>query len=100
MASASGHCHNEYAVGLICALPLELAAATAILDEIHPDLPTNPFDHNIYTLGKIGAHNVVIGCCPLGSYGTTSAATVAVHMVSTFQSIRFGLMVGIGGGGS
>jgi nucleoside phosphorylase len=69
-----------------------------MLDEIHADLPTPPVDGNIYTLGKIGAHNVVISCCPPGSYGTTSAAIVAVHMISSFQSIRLGLMVGIGGG--
>jgi nucleoside phosphorylase len=31
-------------------------------------------------------------------YGTISAATVAAHMRTTFPSIRFGLMVGIGGG--
>ncbi|KAF3392461.1 putative ankyrin repeat protein [Penicillium rolfsii] len=30
--------------------------------------------------------------------GTNSAATVATSMINTFQSIRFGLMVGIGGG--
>jgi nucleoside phosphorylase len=98
MATARSYIHDDYTVGLVCALPLELAAATAMLDEIHADLPTPPVDGNIYTLGKIGAHNVVISCCPPGSYGTTSAAIVAVHMISSFQSIRLGLMVGIGGG--
>jgi hypothetical protein len=37
-------------------------------------------------------------CLPSGVYSTTSAATVASQMLFTFQSIRFGLMVGIGGG--
>ncbi|KAF7596068.1 hypothetical protein BBP40_003330 [Aspergillus hancockii] len=90
--------HDDYTVGLVCALPLELAAATAMLDEIHDNLPTPPLDSNIYTLGRMGAHNVVISCCPQGLYDTTSAAIVALQMIHTFQSIRFGLMVGIGGG--
>lgn len=42
--------------------------------------------------------NVVIACLPSGLYGTTSAATIASQILSTFGSIRFGLMVGVGGG--
>lgn len=90
--------HQDYTVGWVCALPLEMAAAKAMLDESHLDLPTSPNDHNTYILGRIRAHNVVIACLPSGVYGTTSAATVATQMLSTFRSIRFGLMVGIGGG--
>ena len=66
-----------------------MAAARAMLDEIHPSLPTSLNDQNTNVLGRLHAHNV---------YGTTSAATVASQMLSTFQSIRFGLMVGIRGG--
>ena len=90
--------HGDYTVGWICALPLELAAATAMLDESHAKLPQPPHDHNTYTLGTISGHNVAIACLPSGSYGTTSAAAVAAHMCSTFLQIRFGLLVGIGGG--
>jgi nucleoside phosphorylase len=90
--------HHDYTVAWVCALPLEMAAASAILDEIHPGLPTSPNDQNTYVLGRIHDHHVVIACLPSGVYGTTSAATVASQMLSTFQSIRFGLMVGIGGG--
>ncbi|KAA8645758.1 uncharacterized protein ATNIH1004_007177 [Aspergillus tanneri] len=43
-------------------------------------------------------HNVVVACLPAGVYGTISASTVVSHTVSTFPNIRFGLMVGIGGG--
>jgi len=90
--------HNDYTVGWVCALPKEQTAATAMLDQIHPDLPKPPNDHNTYTLGSIGKHNIVIACLPKGKYGTTSAATVATRMVGTFPSIKVGLMVGIGGG--
>ncbi|KAI1035606.1 hypothetical protein LB504_006149 [Fusarium proliferatum] len=33
-----------------------------------------------------------------GQLGTSSAAVIAARMKSTFTAIRFGLMVGIGGG--
>ncbi|KAN0080626.1 wd-repeat protein [Elaphomyces granulatus] len=91
-------CHYDYTVAWVCALPLEMAAAKSMLDEIHPNLPTSSNDQNTYVLGKIHPHNVVIACLPSGVYGTTSAATVANQMLFTFRSIRFRLMVGIGGG--
>ncbi|KAJ5721416.1 uncharacterized protein N7483_009350 [Penicillium malachiteum] len=75
-----------------------MAAAVAMLDERHNDLPARPNDSNTYILGRIFGHNVAIACLPSGVYGTTSAAAVAIQMQSTFKSIRFGLMVGIGGG--
>ncbi|OJJ38129.1 hypothetical protein ASPWEDRAFT_48463 [Aspergillus wentii DTO 134E9] len=64
----------------------------------HARLSQPPSDQNTYALGRILGHNVVIACLPSGNYGTTPAATVATQMLSTFSSIRFGLMVGIGGG--
>lgn len=90
--------HNDYTVGWICALPIEMAAAKAMLDEVHNDLPVPSYDHNAYTLGRIGKHNVVITCLPHGEYGTASATLVAMHLLASFRSICFGLMVGIGGG--
>ncbi|KAB8237201.1 violaceus kinesin [Aspergillus alliaceus] len=90
--------YDDYMVAWICALPLEMAATKAMLDETHVSLPQQKSDHNIYTLGSISGHNVVVVCLPSGVYGTISASAVVSHMVSTFPSIRFGLMVGIGGG--
>ncbi|KAL7787976.1 ankyrin repeat-containing domain protein [Trichoderma ceciliae] len=69
-----------------------------MLDYEHPDLEGDPMDSNTYTLGTIGRHNVVIACLPSGHYGTNNAAAVASNMSHTFKSIRFRLMVGIGGG--
>ena len=91
-------CAEDYTVGWITALPIELAAAAEMLDEEHQDLPQDPDDANLYTLGHIGEHNIVIACLPAGQPGTNSAAGVAMRMKSKFKSIRFGLMVGIGGG--
>ncbi|GLA43003.1 hypothetical protein AnigIFM63309_011740 [Aspergillus niger] len=90
--------HDDYTIGWVCALAIEAAAATAMLDQIHPALSTHPRDSNSYTLGSIGSHHVVIACLPAGVYGTTSAATVASNMFISFGSIRHLLMVGIGGG--
>ncbi|KAK6511482.1 hypothetical protein TWF481_000397 [Arthrobotrys musiformis] len=91
--------NRDYTIGWICALPLEMAAARMMLDEDH-GIPQEQHgsDHNIYHLGSIGKHNIVIACLPAGVYGTTPAATVAAQMLSSFESIRFGLLVGIGGG--
>ena len=90
--------YGDYTVGWICALPTEMAAARAMLDRQHKPLPARHKDNNTYALGQVGDHNVVIACLPSHTTGTVSAATVAQQMLATFESIRFGLMVGIGGG--
>lgn len=90
--------HDDYTVGWICALPLEMAAAKLMLERVHPALYQPQTDHNSYTLGSVSGHRVVIACLPTGVYGTTSAAIVVGQMLQTFPSLEFGLMVGIGGG--
>ncbi|KUL83288.1 hypothetical protein ZTR_09137 [Talaromyces verruculosus] len=94
------YAHGDYTIGWICALPkTELVAAAAMLDEEHPILPAaDSQDTNSYLLGRIGDHNVVIACLPAETTGKVSAATVAIDMIRSFPSIRFGMMVGIGGG--
>jgi nucleoside phosphorylase len=89
---------QDYTVGWICALPTEMTVAVCMLDDRHDSLPQPTHDHNVYTLGRIGAHNIVIASLPAGVIGITPAATVTAQMLSTFDSLRFGLMVGIGGG--
>ncbi|KAI8624059.1 hypothetical protein F5Y19DRAFT_337792 [Xylariaceae sp. FL1651] len=90
--------YNDYTVGWVCALPKEQTAAIAMLDQRHPKLPKPANDPNTYTLGSIGDHNIVITCLPSGKYANVPATAVAIHMVHAFPSIKFGLMVGIGGG--
>lgn len=86
----------DYTVGWICALPVEMAAARAMLDEIHPSVPQ--VDDGIYLLGAISGHNIVIACLPAGVYGICSASIVATQMTFSFPKITFVLMVGIAGG--
>lgn len=69
-----------------------------MLDQEHAALPKPPNDRNTYTLGSIGEHNIVIACLPQDRLGMNSTASAAIWMVSTFPSIKFGLMVGIGSG--
>jgi nucleoside phosphorylase len=69
-----------------------------MLDEEHQHLAKHPRDDNIYVLGRVSGHNVVIACLPAGRMGNNPAATVAVQMRYSFKEIQFGLMVGIGGG--
>jgi nucleoside phosphorylase len=101
-ASTSSTCaeysSDAYTIGIICALPIELAAAVKVLDQEHPRLEQNQDDDNSYRFGRIGDHNIVIGCLAAGRTGHVSAASVALKMKSSFSCIRFGLMVGIGGG--
>lgn len=90
---------KNYTIGWICAVTTEFVAAQKLLDERHegPEYVA-PDDNNNYVLGKFGRHNVVIAVLPEGQYGLSSAASVAIHLRHSFPHIRFGLMVGIGGG--
>jgi len=53
-------------------------------------------DQNGYTLGRIGTHNIIVAV--MLAIGNSRAASVAMELLKDFRSIRFGLLVGIGGG--
>jgi nucleoside phosphorylase len=86
---------GDYTVACICPMGVELAPVQAMLDRTHPSLPTQR-DQNHYTLGEMKGHNIVIAVLP--EIGTNAAATVAIQLLNDFPSVRFGLLVGIGGG--
>lgn len=75
---------NDYTVGWISLIPIEMAAAKAVLDEEHKQLPLLDYEQSIYLLGEIYNHNVAIVCLPYGNQGHTSAAHVARDMQSAF----------------
>lgn len=87
--------HDDYTVACICPMGMELAAVEGMLDNFHQSLPCSR-DQNSYTLGQIGAHNIVVAVMP--EIGTNRAAMVATQLLNDFRSIRFGLLVGIGAG--
>ncbi|KAH7113130.1 hypothetical protein B0J13DRAFT_613886 [Dactylonectria estremocensis] len=88
--------HDAYRVGWICPLEVEQIAAMEMLDEEHEALPQKRVDHNVYKLGSINNHNVVVAGLP--QTGNCSAATVVTQMRMTFPNLEYGLLVGIGGG--
>lgn len=91
---------DDYSVGWVCALPIEVEAAKATLDTIHDNpLPNrNLSDNSNYILGSLQGHNVVVAYPNHGEYGKTSVADVAKQLHANFKSIRFNLTIGIAGG--
>ncbi|PTB54394.1 hypothetical protein M431DRAFT_483175 [Trichoderma harzianum CBS 226.95] len=83
--------YHAYTFGWICAL-------RCLLDEQHEQLPSAARDDNSYLLGRMAGHNVVIAFTGSGNYGTNAAAQPTVHMIRPLHNIRFGLLVGVGGG--
>lgn len=76
-----------------------MTAAIVILDERHqPITGQHKLDPNNYVVGRVHEHDLVIACLPAGVYCTNAAAIVANNMPRTFPGLRFGFMVGIGGG--
>jgi hypothetical protein len=58
-----------------------------MLDKEHKDLPQDFTDTNLYSFGRIGEHNVVVACLPVGQMGNNSAAAVASQIKSRFPLI-------------
>lgn len=98
-SKVSPYSNDEYTVGWISALSSERRAAELMLDFTHGQPQTlHPNDRNVYRLGEINGHKIAIAVLPKGNYGTIKAAVVASDMQMSFTNLRFGLMVGIGGG--
>ncbi|RPA75234.1 purine and uridine phosphorylase [Ascobolus immersus RN42] len=93
----SSHSNDQYTIGWICALPVEKEAAGFSLDLVHGK-PQNVHgsDHNVYRLGEIGGHYVVVAILP--QMGTIAAANAVQHMLLTFPNLRCSFMVGVAGG--
>ncbi|KAI4206210.1 MAG: hypothetical protein LQ348_001037 [Seirophora lacunosa] len=91
---------DDYAVGWVCALPIEVAAAKATLDRVHDNLPPdrNSDDNNNYILGSLQGHNVLVAYPDSGVCGKTSVAEVATRLHASYTSVRLNLMVRITGG--
>ncbi|KAK5705826.1 hypothetical protein LTR17_021337 [Elasticomyces elasticus] len=90
---------EDYTVGWICALPNpEWKASRLLLDETHEVVRLSLAARQQYVYSSMNGHNVVMGCLPATQLGTASAAAVASEMGSTLPCLRFGLMVGVGGG--
>lgn len=91
---------NDFAIAIICALPLEADAVDGLFDETYDRLGKyygkQPGDANAYINGRIGNHNVVL--CYLPGMGKGSAASVASTLQVSYTGIELALVVGICGG--
>ncbi|CAI7650228.1 unnamed protein product [Penicillium manginii] len=91
---------NDFAIAMICALPLEAEAVEALFDESYDRLGKHygkqRGDTNAYINGRIGKHNVVL--CYMPGMGKGSAASVASSLQISYPDVRLALLVGICGG--
>ncbi|KAL2812670.1 nucleoside phosphorylase domain-containing protein [Aspergillus cavernicola] len=91
---------NDFAIAIICALPLEADAVEVLFDETYDRLGKyygkQPGDVNMYINGRISKHHVVL--CYLPGMGKGSAASVASSLRVSYTGIQLALVVGICGG--
>ncbi|KAL6231675.1 hypothetical protein BDW75DRAFT_36773 [Aspergillus navahoensis] len=91
---------DDFAIAIICALPLEAEAVEALFDETYDRLGRHYSkqrgDANAYINGRIGKHNVVL--CYMPAMGKGSAASVASSLLVSYSGVRLALVVGICGG--
>jgi nucleoside phosphorylase len=91
---------SDFAIAIICALPLEADAVEAVFDETYDRLSKiygkQPGDGNSYINGRIGEHNIVL--CYMPGTGKGSAASVASSLRVSYTRIQLALVVGICGG--
>ncbi|KAL4736839.1 WD40-repeat-containing domain protein [Aspergillus similis] len=91
---------DEFAIAIICALPLEAEAVEALFDETYDRFGRHygkqRRDANAYINGRIGKHDVVLCCMP--GKGKGSAASVAASLLSSYRNVNLSLVVGICGG--
>lgn len=88
----------EFKVAIICALPLEAEVFQALFEKKHDaaDYPNSLGDDNVYSIGVIGRHNVVIVHLP--GMGKAYAAAAASNIRKTWSGIQLALVAGICGG--
>ncbi|KAH0360135.1 Pfs, NACHT and ankyrin domain protein, partial [Aureobasidium melanogenum] len=71
--------HDDYTVAWICPLEVEQVAALEMLDEEHQRLPQPENDHNVYNLGSILNHNVVIAGRGIPGCGKTVLSSTIIE---------------------
>ncbi|RAH46266.1 Pfs, NB-ARC and TPR domain protein [Aspergillus brunneoviolaceus CBS 621.78] len=91
---------DDFAIAIICALPLEAEAVEALFDKTYDRLGKHygkqRGDANAYLNGRIGKHDVVL--CYMPGVGKGSAAAVASSLLVSYTSIELALVVGTCGG--
>ncbi|KAF4334312.1 purine and uridine phosphorylase [Fusarium beomiforme] len=91
---------TEYIAGWICALPVEMAAAEGMLDEVFQNPLQAKLDENFYAVGRIAHIKTVIVCLPYKA-AVCSIGGCWGGMPSREVDVRLGdIVVGISSDGS
>ncbi|KAH8680260.1 hypothetical protein BGZ61DRAFT_551033 [Ilyonectria robusta] len=90
---------QKYKIAWICPIHIAYAAAKELLDEKHAgsELPPRNCDVD-YTLGKMGAHYVVLVLWPRRPLSSQYLEFEAERLLSIFPNIEMKLIVGVAGG--
>ncbi|CAH0003768.1 unnamed protein product [Clonostachys byssicola] len=88
--------YDKFYFAIICALPKEHDAVVSSAEYHWPTTPLDLNDPNVYTLAKMGGHNVVIAR-PLG-VGSGQAQCITEALRRKFTNVALFLVVGICGG--
>ncbi|KAB8246233.1 hypothetical protein BDV35DRAFT_405211 [Aspergillus flavus] len=88
---------SQFGVGIICALPLEATAVSALFDtEWDSHLYGKAVgDTNAYSTGSIGRHNVVL--VHMAGMGKIAAATAAANLRASFEGVQLAIVMGVCG---
>lgn len=91
---------SDFAIAIICALPLEADAVEVLFDETYDRLGKfygkQSGDANAYINGRIGNHDIVL--CYMPRMGKGSAASVTSSLRVSYPTVQIALVVGICGG--
>ncbi|KAJ1324543.1 adenosylhomocysteine nucleosidase [Microdochium nivale] len=93
-SSPSSQVKNKPAIGILCALHIELKAVRSLFERSYTD-PVVEGDDSCYVSGHFGGYDVVASCI---GYGPTRASNAFANLTRSFPKLEFCLMIGIGGG--
>ncbi|RSL94588.1 hypothetical protein CDV31_014259 [Fusarium ambrosium] len=90
---------EDYTIIIFSPLVIEQKAACLMLDEIHDGIPERSAGQTVlYTLGKIGPHNVAIAGYPAGEVGIGVSGSMVSEALRDFPNLEAGILVGIAAG--
>ncbi|RSL85524.1 hypothetical protein CEP51_003294 [Fusarium floridanum] len=90
---------EDYTIIIFSPLVIEQKAACLMLDEIHDGIPERSAGQTVlYTLGKIGSHNVAIAGYPAGEVGIGVSGSMVSEALRDFPNLEAGILVGIAAG--
>lgn len=84
-------------IGIVTALEKEHLAIRCLVAN-RKKLRGSTTDNNVYEIGELGSHRVLLASMPTGRYGEQSAAAVVSTMLQSFPDVKDIIVMGIAGG--